>query len=53
MGIRRDLEAWSGRHAAIGAVYAPLERLRDTGYVRGMKGTHQRGDILVSRKSDS
>ena len=38
MSIRRDIEECSGRHVAIGAVYATLERLRDKGYVRGMKG---------------
>jgi len=38
MSIRRDLEANSDRHVAIGAVYATLERLRDKGYVRTRTG---------------
>ncbi len=38
MSIRREIEANSGRHVAIGAVYATLERLRTKGYVRGRKG---------------
>lgn len=38
MSIRREIEANSRRHVAIGAVYSTLERLRDKGYVRGRKG---------------
>ena len=38
MSIRREIEACSGRHVAIGAVYATVGRLRDKAYVRGMKG---------------
>ena len=38
MSIRREIEGCSGRHVAIGAVYATLERLRDKGYIRGKKG---------------
>ena len=38
MSIRREIEARSGRHVAIGAVYATLERLLDKGYVRAQKG---------------
>lgn len=38
MSVRREIEACSDRHVAIGAVYATLERLRDKGYVRAKKG---------------
>ena len=38
MSIRREIEERSGRHVAIGAVYATLERLLDKGYVRAHKG---------------
>lgn len=38
MSIRREIEARSGRHVAIGAVYATLERLLDKRYVRAQKG---------------
>ncbi len=38
MSIRREIEACSGRHVAIGAVYATLERLLDKRYVRAQKG---------------
>ncbi len=38
MSIRREIEACSGRHVAIGAVYATVERLLDKGYVRAQKG---------------
>jgi len=38
MSIRREIEKRSGRHVAIGAVYATLERLLDKGFVRAQKG---------------
>ncbi len=38
MSIRREIEARSGRHVAIGAVYATLERLLDKRYVGARKG---------------
>jgi len=38
MSIRREIEDRAGRHVAIGAVYATLDRLRDKGYVRSRKG---------------
>ncbi|HEX9698943.1 MAG TPA: helix-turn-helix transcriptional regulator [Acidobacteriota bacterium] len=38
MRIRREIEACSGRHVAIGAVYATLERLREKGHVRTQAG---------------
>ena len=38
MSIRREIEEQSDRHVAIGAVYATLDRLRDKGYVRSLKG---------------
>ena len=38
MSIRREIEACSGRHVAIGAVYATLERLLDKRYVGARKG---------------
>lgn len=38
MSIRREIEEQSGRHVAIGAVYATLDRLHDKGWVRSRKG---------------
>jgi DNA-binding PadR family transcriptional regulator len=38
MSIRREIEARSGRHVAIGAVYATLERLLDKGHVLARSG---------------
>jgi DNA-binding PadR family transcriptional regulator len=38
MSIRREIEACSGRHVAIGAVYATLERLREKEYVQTSAG---------------
>ena len=37
MSIRREIEQRGGRHVAIGAVYATLERLEDKGYVRNVR----------------
>ena len=38
MSIRREIEARSGRHVSIGAVYATLERLADKRYVAARAG---------------
>jgi len=38
MSIRREIEANSERHVAIGSVYTTLERLRDKGFVQDREG---------------
>jgi PadR family transcriptional regulator, regulatory protein PadR len=43
MTIRQDIEARSGRPAAIGAVYAALDRLEEKGYITSTEGETTRG----------
>ena len=45
MSVRREIEARTGRQAAIGAVYATLERLETKGYIASSEGdpTPERG----------
>jgi DNA-binding PadR family transcriptional regulator len=45
MSVRREIEARTGRQAAIGAVYATLERLETKGYISSSEGdpTPERG----------
>ncbi len=33
MAVRREIEANSGRHVSLGAIYATLDRLEDKGFV--------------------
>ena len=45
MSVRREIEERTGRQAAIGAVYATLERLETKGYISSSEGdpTPERG----------
>jgi PadR family transcriptional regulator PadR len=44
MTVRREIEANSGRHVSLGAIYATLDRLEDKGFVSSSAGepTHER-----------
>jgi PadR family transcriptional regulator PadR len=43
MTIRQDIEARTERSAAIGAVYAALDRLQEKGYITSTEGATTRG----------
>ena len=38
MTVRREIEANSGRHVSLGAIYATLDRLEDKGFVSSALG---------------
>jgi DNA-binding PadR family transcriptional regulator len=38
MTVRREIEASSGRHVSLGAIYATLDRLEDKGFVSSAPG---------------
>lgn len=47
MEVRREIALRTGRDAAIGAVYATLERLREKGFLRGREAApdHETGRL--------